>query len=292
MIIAVDIGGTKIAVARVAESEVLESREVQTPRPAVPQAVVDTVMEQIRGWVPDASGVGIATAGGVQEGRVTAVSRVILPEWTDVPLAEIVSDQTDLPVWVVNDGQAAAWGEHRRGAGRDRKDLLFVTVSTGVGGGIVAGGSLAIGRAGRAGHVGHLTVDPNGPWCSCGRRGCLEQLVSGTAMAKQAQEAVERTMTAKEVFEWAQRGEPWAEGIVRASARYLARGLSSLQHVLDPGLVVLGGGVGLAEGYIQAVREELEAIPLGGELKLERAELGRHAALIGVADLASRDLAR
>jgi predicted NBD/HSP70 family sugar kinase len=174
MIIAVDIGGTKIAVSRVVDGEVLESREVDTPRPALPDQVIDTVVEEIQQWSSGAGGIGIATAGGVRNGRVTAVSRVILPEWSDVPLAERIAEEMGLPVFVVNDGQAAVWGEHRYGGGRDASDVLFVTVSTGVGGGIVAGGRLSRGAAGRAGHVGHLTVEPEGPWCSCGRRGCLE----------------------------------------------------------------------------------------------------------------------
>jgi N-acylmannosamine kinase len=268
------------------EEQVLEVRRIETPRPATPEAVIDALLNTIGDWAPRSAQLGVACAGGVVDGRVTAITREVFRDWTDIPLADILHERTGLAATVLNDGQAAAWGEYRYGAGRGRYSVLFLTVSTGVGGGVVQEGRLLRGASGLAGHVGHLAMDPLGPWCTCGRRGCLEQLASGTAITRQATALVNRPLTAEDVFELAAGGEPWAQGLMRASAQALAEGIANLRMLLDPEVVILGGGVGSAAGYIELVREELSRLPLGDGVDIQPAALGAHAGLIGAAALA------
>lgn len=287
-IVGVDIGGTKIAVARVVAGVVLASHEVVTPRPATPHAVIEAVVGAIGHGSASATAIGVACAGTVQEGRVTAVTRDVLTAWTDVPLAEALEARLGLPTVVLNDGQAAAWGEAVHGAGRGREQLLYVTVSTGVGGGIVCGGRPYTGASGLAGHIGHLTVDPAGPPCSCGRRGCLERYASGHAVERAAEARLGHRVDAREVIDRARNGETWAQEIVSVSARALAGAFASLHFVVDPGLVVLGGGLGSRREYRDAVRSALSDIPAVRELELVPSALGRLAGTIGAADIAAR----
>lgn len=285
-LIAVDIGGTKVSVALVRAGNVLEFRTERTPQPAEPDPVLSLVWSMIAGWATDANAIGIASAGGVSSGRVTGVSRSILRGWVDVPVQEYFTQRSGLPTAVTNDGQAAAWGEYRYGAGRGTSDLAFITVSTGIGGGLVSGGRLLTGATGIAGHLGHVTVDPNGPRCSCGRRGCVEQVASGSAIAREATALFGRPHTTEQVFEAAAEDEPWARAIIQESVTNLAAAIATIRMVLDPELVVIGGGVGLAKGYIDRLHAALRTSPMTRELRLAPAALGATAGLSGAADLA------
>lgn len=285
-ILAVDIGGTKIAAAQVQRGHLLSQRATATPQPAEPEPVLRAVSELISPWVKAASVLGVAAAGMVRDGCVTAISRNILRDWTDVPLAERLEAETGLPTMVVNDGQAAAWGEFRYGAGMDTENLAYITVSTGVGGGLIARGNLLTGASGLAGHLGHITVDSGGPWCSCGRKGCVEQMASGSAIAKAASTLFGMPYTAEQVFAAAREQEPWALGIIQQSVDYLADAIATLHMVVDPGLIIIGGGVGLASGYVDLLRESLRRQPAASSAKVLPAALGAAAGQVGVADLA------
>lgn len=290
-LVAVDIGGTKVSAALVRAGNVLQSRTEHTPQPAEPDPVLSLVWSMVAGWTADADAIGVASAGGVSGGRVTGVSRSILRGWVNVPVQEYFTQRSGLPTAVANDGQAAAWGEYRYGAGRGTSDLAFITVSTGIGGGLVSGGRLLAGARGIAGHLGHVTVDPNGPRCSCGRRGCVEQLASGSAIAREATALFARAMTTEHVFGAASEDEPWAHAIIQESVTNLAAAIATVRMVLDPELVVIGGGVGLANGYIDRLDTALRTSPMTRELRLAPAALGATAGLIGAADLAEAPIA-
>jgi N-acylmannosamine kinase len=165
--------------------------------------------------------------------------------------------------------------------------MAFVTVSTGVGGGIVQGGRLLEGRRGSAGSIGHVLADPAGPVCGCGQRGCLEAVASGPAIAAEGGAA-----TAVELFARAAAGDPRAIAAIERSSTAVARTLAGLAALLDLDLAVLGGGVGLAPGYLAAVERALSALPARFRLPLAAARLGRDAGLIGAADRACRALLR
>jgi N-acetylmannosamine-6-phosphate 2-epimerase/N-acetylmannosamine kinase len=184
-----------------------------------------------------------------------------------------------MPVEVVNDAQAAAWGEHRFGAGRGR-DMVFLTVSSGVGGGVVLGGRLLRGARGLAGSLGQ-SPRPGQGFVR------LETLASGFAIAASAK-AAGRDADARAVFSAARAGEPWAERALAEAAGELAAAVAGLQAIVDPECIVIGGGVGLAEGFVGRLEAALGAYPAFVVPTLVRAELGVDAGIIGAADLAGQ----
>ena len=212
---------------------------------------------------------------------------VTLPGWHAFPLQEVLAKETGLNLTVVNDAQAAAWGESRFGAGRNLSSLFFITVSTGVGGGMVLEKRLIEGTTGLAGHIGHMVSHPEGPACGCGRRGCLEQMAAGQAIERAARHFQGRYYSAREIFDLASQGEAWAEQILRVSARYLALALVDIKALLDPEAIILGGGIGLGKQYLERVQEALQDVPQLFIPRILSADLGADAGLVGAADLAS-----
>ena len=212
---------------------------------------------------------------------------------------------------VENDANAAAWGEFAFGAGADVDDLLLVTVGTGVGGGIVAGGRLHRGAAGVAAEIGHIRVVPEGRLCGCGNRGCWEQYASGTALVRDTRAAALReperarylldrsgggpdALTGPAITAAAQAGDDFALEHVRTLARWLGDGMATLAAVLDPGVVVVGGGVAevgalLLDPVRERFLEQLTARAHRPEPEVRLARLGNDAGLVGAADLARQE---
>ena len=230
--------------------------------------------------------------------------------WRDEPLKAELERLTDLPVVVENDANAAAWGEFAFGGGKDVDDLLLVTVGTGVGGGLVLDGKLHRGAFGVAAEIGHFRVVPQGRPCGCGQYGCWEQYASGSALVRDARERLgaggddvqallERAggdpeaVTGPIVTEAAQAGDAVAVDLLAEVARWLGEGIASLTAVLDPAVVVIGGGVSEAgDLLLDPIREHflatLTARDYRPQLEIRPAELGNRAGLIGAADLARR----
>jgi N-acylmannosamine kinase len=285
-VIAVDIGGTKLAVAKVRAGTIEDRREMPTPAKQGPIEVVRAILESMNDWTNGVAHMGIAATGLVNDGCVTALNQVTLPAWHTFPLQEVLTKETGLKVKIVNDAQAAAWGESRFGAGRNLASLFFITVSTGVGGGMVIERRLIEGAVGLAGHIGHSVSNPEGPVCGCGRRGCLEQMTAGQAIEREARRLKGRHYSAKEVFVLASQGEVWAEQILTVSARYLAVALADIKVLFDPQAIILGGGIGLGTQYLARVQEALQGVPQLFIPRILPAELGADAGLIGAADLA------
>lgn len=282
-VLAIDIGGTKVAAALVAGARVVSRTRYDTPASAGPAAVAGVAIAAARAVLSSVEdepmALGVACAGVVQDGRVRAMSPELLPGWHDFELAATLSENLALPVVAVNDAQAAAYGEWRHGAGAGRSSMLFVTVSTGVGGGLVLGGRLWSGATGVAGHVGHM------------HGGEVERLASGTALARRAAEAGHGGMDARRVIELAQGGAAWASALVRDGVDALARALADVRLLADPELVVLGGGVGLNPYFREALRRGLaEAVPAAG-VEVAGAQLGADAGLVGAAALAGEAVA-
>jgi predicted NBD/HSP70 family sugar kinase len=276
--VAVDLGGTKVAVARVDGARVLERREAPTPAAAGPEAVVDAVVALLAGW-PVADGLAVAATGRVVDGVVHAVNRATLPGWEGFPLAGALGDRLGAPAFVANDAQAAAWGEHRFGAGAGLEDLLFVTVSTGVGAGVVAAGRLVTGARGLAGHLGFVRGAVG--------EGFLEAHASGVAIARAGAVALGGAPTTREVVAAADAGDPRAARVVDDAVAALARALVDVRWLLDPARVAVGGSVGLAPSYLPRLRAALARLePEAAPWDVVPATLGRDAGLIGVADLA------
>lgn len=307
--IGLDLGGTKIAAGLMAADGKLLAESVRaTPVRSGVASVVDALVEAAQEAAtqadvpPDAIlGVGLGSPGPVDERRGVVVFAPNL-FWKDVPVIELLATRLPWPCWLVNDADAAALGEARYGAGQGSDSLLYLTVSTGIGGGIIIGGRLYSGAHGMAGEFGHIVVDQAGPVCRCGQRGCLEAMASGTATARRAAEALAQgrpsvlrelsegdpeRVTARLVGEAAERGDVLAREVLNETAHYLGLGLVTLVNSFDPDLVVIGGGLAaLGDVLLDPVRKAVRegALPLASrEVRVVQAGLGRLSGVIGAA---------
>lgn len=274
-VLAIDIGGSKVAVALVRGAEVIAQETGPTPAVAGPSAILAAAVASSRRLLAKAevvpSRVGVACAGAVVAGRVRAMSPDLLPGWHDYPLVERLEEELALPVAAVNDAQAAALGEALLGAGSGYRSVFFVTVSTGVGGGLVLDGRLWQGATGLAGHIGHMAG------------GELERVTSGTALARRAKEAGHSGLNAREVIAAAMSDVPWATQLVSEAADALARRLADVRVLVDPEVVVLGGGVGLNDDFRTAVNAAVERLDPSLRVNVVPAGLGVAAVLVGSA---------
>ena len=284
-VLAIDIGGTKTLVALVAGDQILESRRIVTEKARGPGAWLDAVAEAASDWRGGFETAAVAVTGAVKGGRWSSLNPGVLAIPRDFPLVEELSNRLGVNVIAMNDAQAAAWGEFRLGAGKDR-DMVFLTISTGIGGGIVMGGRLITGRAGLSGHIGQMLIAVDNGYQR------LEDAASSSALERQAA-ARGHAVEASAIVAAAAAGEAWADDLVAASAHRLAVALGSIQMAIDPDCFVIGGGLGLAAGYLDRVGRRLASIDERIRPELRSAALGANAGLLGVADLArSRQLTR
>ncbi len=284
-VLAFDIGGTKIAAAIVSADRCLQRAQVATPRTGKGLDIV-AAMAGLREQLPQAVAVGVATTGIAREGRLTALNPTTLPIENDFALADTLADLFGERPLLINDAQAAGWAEHRFGAAKDMRASMFITVSTGIGGAFVLDGRLQVGARGLAGHIGHVVVDPDGPLCGCGRRGCVERLASGTGMAALATSIYGRPMAAPEIFAAAAGGDLRASGLLDQTALRLSRVFIEQMAAFDRDGIVRGGGGGLADGFIDRLRSHVDCAPQVYRRPVVAALLGADAGLIGVASLA------
>ncbi len=305
----IDIGGTKIAGAVVAEDgTVVAQTRVESPATdagAMATAVAGLVAELVAAHPVTAVGVG--AAGYVAADRSTVLFAPNI-SWRNEPLGADLAGLTGLPVVIENDGNAAAWGEFRFGAGREFDDQLMVTVGTGVGGGVIVDGHLLRGAFGVGGEIGHLRLVPDGILCGCGNRGCFEQYGSGTALVRSTRDAVladrrgardllERaggdveSINGPLITAAAQDGDAFAIEQLARLGEHLGQGIASLAAVLDPGVVVIGGGVSEAHDLLLDPIRESFARELTGrgyrpQAEIRLAAMGNRAGVVGAADLA------
>lgn len=303
-LLVVDIGGTKVSSAWWRHGHL---SQVRTRPMARDEAGFVALLQDLHRDYPHARQLGVAVTGRAVAGVVRAVNAAMIGFWNGYPLAARMAG-VGLPApLLLNDAQAAAWGEFRadvdadvgrpsgqegRGAGggdealEGGRDLLFVTLSTGVGGGLVLGGRLQSGAAGLAGHIGHVgtalrAVDGDQA-CSCGRRNCLETVASGTALARQGRHVLGRECTAQEVLARAQSGDAALQQVVAVAAAAVAQALADARALTGVARVRLGGGLGLAPMMFDAIERALRELPPLFVPVLEPARLGVLAGLIGV----------
>ena len=306
--IGIDIGGTKVAAGVVDESgKVLAAARRRTPS-RDPEHLVDVVGEIVRQLLidHDVAAIGVGAAGFVDADRSTVLFAPNLA-WRDTPLREEIASRVNLPVFIENDANAAAWGEYRFGAGEQIAQIVVLTIGTGIGAGLILDGKLYRGGFGIAGEPGHMRVVPGGRLCGCGNMGCWEQYCSGTALVRAAQEiARERPDDGKRLLELAddvesidgpvvtraaQEGDPAAIDCFQEIGRWLGQGMADLAAVLDPRRFVIGGGVSDAGDLLLGPARETFASALTGrghrpQADIVSAQLGAEAGLIGAADLA------
>ncbi|MCR3696697.1 N-acetylmannosamine kinase [Citrobacter portucalensis] len=283
--LAIDIGGTKLAAALVENNlQVRERRELPTPASKTPQALRAALQTLVAPLQGRANRVAIASTGIIREGALLALNPHNLGGLMHFPLTQTLEQITGLPTLTINDAQAAAWAEYHA-LGGEYRDLVFITVSTGVGGGVVSGGKLLTGTGGLAGHLGHTLADPHGPMCGCGRVGCVEAIASGRGIAAAAEGAL-AGCDAKTIFSCAGQGDEQASRLIHRSARTLARLVADVKATTDCQIVVIGGSVGLAEGYLALVEHYLAQVPLAYHVELLAAHYRHDAGLLGAALLA------
>jgi glucokinase len=303
----IDVGGTKIAGGVVDETgTILEELRVESPATDVPaiEAAIEKLVAELRTRHP-IEAVGVGAAGYIDKARAVVLFAPNLA-WRDLDLKADLERALDLPVVVENDANAAAWGEFEFGAGHDVDDLLLVTVGTGVGGGVVLDGSPYRGAFGVGAEIGHMRVVPDGILCGCGNRGCFEMYASGSALVREARTAARSSLLAADLLERAggdadaitgpliteaaRAGDTFAVEQLAALGRWLGEGIASLTAVLDPAVVVIGGGVSAADELLLGPTRGAFAAQLTGRghrpmLEIRKARLGNRAGLIGAADL-------
>jgi glucokinase len=312
--VGIDIGGTKIAGALV-DSEGRIVRELKMPTPASnPDAIADAVVDLVTKLREgnEVTAIGVAAAGFIDADRANIVYAPNL-SWRNEPFKAKLEAKIDLPVFIENDANAAGWAEYRFGAGRGSKHMVMLTIGTGVGGAIVVDGHMLRGGFGIAAELGHVNLIPEGLPCGCGQRGCIESYGSGTALLKAAKslaaegssegarlrelESTNGGLTGVQVYQAIQEGDPGALRLLRELGEYLGRTVASLTAVLDPEIVVIGGGVSAAgDLLVDPIRESYQAhLPARGfrpELKIVTAQLVNDAGVVGAADLARIEMAK
>jgi glucokinase len=312
----IDIGGTKVAGGLVApDGAVLATARRATPGASVEEtedAIVAVVEEIAREHGRPVVGVGVGAAGWFDRTGDTVLFSPHLA-WRNSTLRSDLSARLRLPLWVGNDADAAAWAEYRYGAARGATLALMITLGTGIGGGIVMDGRLQRGAHGVAGEWGHVRVVPDGRLCACGNRGCWEQYASGTALGQTAREVAHSSpaaaagllqrvdgdadrLTGEDVARAAADGDPLARGLLAEMGEWLGQGIADLAAVLDPEVVVIGGGVSvLGESVLGPARDRLDRVLPGRGFRpaprVVAAELGAQAGLVGAADLVRRAVA-
>ena len=297
-VIAIDIGGTKIAGAVIAgESEIVLEDRIATPHQDGQQVVegVIRLIEQMssRYQGQPIAGIGVSTGGQVgREGRILSATDTIAG-WAGTDLRGMLANHFDLPVAVLNDGQAAALAEAHFGAGRGYQSVLGLTIGTGLGGGLVIDGELQPGAQGLAGSIGHINIVPDGWRCSCGRRGCVEAYVSGSGLVKTYHEWAELGQSAdtgEAVGQLALNGNETAQGAVKTMGGWLGLGLANGLAVLDADIVVIGGSVAqIGPLLFDSIRASLRRYGFAstGDTPVVPAAFGPQAGLIGAATFAS-----
>ena len=299
-VLAGDVGGTNLRVAAVAsDGSILHRLSVDTPQSGVAADVENAIVAAASSCVEAVSakcrptGFGLALAALVNYREGLIFSSPNIPELNSHPLAANISSRIGMKVVLENDATAAAIGEHWLGASVEADHSVFITLGTGVGGGLILNGCAFRGADGTAGEVGHICVEPDGVQCGCGSHGCLEQYASATAILRMAEERglpSDASCTSAAVYSAAKAGNSTAVGIFRDMGRYLGLGLASLVNVLNPELIVIGGGVAHSwDLFIDSLRTEITARAFhhpANRVRLIRASLGDSAGILGAARVA------
>lgn len=309
LVVAVDVGATKTlltvrSAAALASGWGVSAPPDRTDSKADPAALVE--------WIADAvdrsplrtdghvASIGVAAPGPL-DASAGVVTRSSNLGWQDVPLALMLSQRLGAPAALEDDANTAALGEWRFGAGRGADPFAYVTVSSGIGGGLIVAGDIVRGSSGNAGEIGHIVIDPSGPRCACGRRGDVESFAGGAAMARRARTLWPRRQTgdgglaprsAEEVFRAAQEGDGLAVGLVSDATEALATAFAALAAVVEPEAIVVGGSIGLGQRRMiqragtlarkRVLRENAKS------LRIKAAALGQESVLAGAADLGLR----
>lgn len=296
--VGIDIGGTKIAIGIVDRAgKIHKSDKIKMDKQVSPDQMIEKIAlatkEMLKAssvLVEEIRGIGIGAPGPLNpmEGIITAAPN--LPGWWGYPLVDKLKQYfNNTKIILENDANAAAVAEKWIGAAKENDDFIYVTVSTGVGGGLFSGARLLHGTSGNAGDIGHIVIDPSVGTCPCGQKGCWEYIASGTAIARRGTEIKGTEITTQEVFELAKEGDPQMVELREQSFEYIGIGCVTLINMLDPEKIVIGGGVSqVGDSLFEAVTEYVSKFalnPSGRTTKVVPAGLQQNSGLVGAASL-------
>ncbi len=309
-ILAVDLGGTHLRVARFETPEPPPIQQIKIPTLSEegPRKVIDRMVNAILSLVPDGETdyrVGVGAPGPLDPRQGIILDAPNLPGWVQIHLKEELESRLGVAVSLGNDANLAALAEWKYGAGRGSQDMVYLTISTGIGGGVIANGQLLLGAHGLAAELGHITIDPRGPRCGCGQPGHIEALASGTALAARARAGLRAgtpsslaevqtntgDVTAEDVGQAAAAGDKFALEMVQETGSLLGHLLANLAHIFNPEVFVMGGGVSMIGPLLfEPMWASLEAHIMDSAyllgLRIAPADLGDDAGLIGAMLLA------
>jgi glucokinase len=313
----IDLGGTKTLTAVVdPQGEMLSSDESMTPAAEERETLIESILnsahralQQANIIISEISAIGIGAAGISNPEAGILFSSPNLPRLRNVLLRDIMQERLGKKTFLINDASAAALGEFHFGAARSARSFIYITLGTGIGGGIVIDGKIYTGAIGAAGEVGHMTIDDNGPICNCGNRGCWETLASGTALAREARKRIEKgvrtsileyaggdieRVTAQAIHSAAQQGDSLAKELIARTGYYVGVGLANLINIFNPELIVIGGGLSsigdmllkpaFKEAGERAFKEAFQAV------RFASAGLGRNSTVLGAAAFARQEM--
>lgn len=274
-VLAIDIGGTKMLGALVRGRFISDPFQIPTPASSDPRAWIEALLESAPGWQGRYRRIGAAVTGVIENGHWSALNPGTLTIPDNYPIEDVLTGLAGVPALAVNDAQAAAWGEFCFGAGQGANSCVFLTISTGIGGGVVANGALL---QGLAGHFGQFRDEdrPEIPF---------ESRAAGRWMAEAARLAGHE-VDARDVFRAARSGEAWACDICGQSARRIGRLCTNIQLAFAPERIIIGGSIGLAPGFIEQIADSISDLPPRQRPLLVAAQLGGHAGIVGIAHLA------
>jgi glucokinase len=317
LILGVDLGGSKILTAVVKpRGEMLSSDESTTPatesHEVVIQSIVDSAHSALRQagcTISEISAVGMGAPGISNPEAGILFTSPNLPGWRNVLLRDIIQNKLDKKTFLINDANAAALGEMYFGSAQGVHNFIYVTLSTGIGGGIVIDGKIYTGAIGTAGEVGHMTIDDNGPLCNCGNKGCWEALASGTALAREAKHRIKEgaktsilkyvegdpeKVTAPIIHNAAEQGDKLAKDLIARTGYYVGVGLANLINIFNPELIVIGGGLSNIGDMLlkpafkvageKSYKEAFQAV------RFASAGLGRNSGVLGAAAFAVQEM--
>lgn len=316
-VIGIDLGGTSAKIGILNQSGEVESKwtietDISEEGIHIVPNIIHSLQENLNKQqltATDILGIGMGSPGNVNRANGTVIGAYNLNWKTLQPIREQIEEALGVPFFIDNDANVAALGEQWVGAGNSEPDVSFITLGTGVGSGLIVDGKLVHGATDSAGEIGHVTVEPEGYECTCGKKGCLEQYASATGvvrlardMAKDAEmESVlvhaiqaDKEIDSKLIFDLAKDGDSFAERVVDQFSFYLGIALSNVANLLNPSTIVLGGGVSRAGNYlvekVGRIVHEFTFPPIRETTKLKIAELGNDAGMIGAASLVLNEL--
>jgi glucokinase len=301
-IVSVDIGGTQIRAAVYPHDDIIPITVRRVPTASAEGAVLERMIELIESVIQGnaVDAISIAIAGPLDPNTGCVINAPNIPGWTDFPLGKKLTDHFHVPVFIGNDANLAALGEWKYGAGQGYHDVLYLTISTGIGGGVIINDQMLVGTRGMAAELGHVVVMSDGPVCSCGVRGHLEAVSSGTAIARFVSEEIARgratsltgnvKISARDVANAAHAGDELAVEAFCRAGRYLGQSLADFLHIFNPSIVIFGGGVSQSGPLLfDPMKESMKNFVMDEaylDVKMAIAQLGDDAGLIGALALA------